>query len=61
MPGTVTIQRDPVLLVADLPDDDLKTGGPQRWRYTSPAVSDALHEQFKQMFAKHQNLPLGKK
>jgi predicted amidohydrolase len=49
------------VLVADLPDDDLKKGGPQRWRHTSLAVVEALQEQFKQMFAKHQNLPLGKK
>lgn len=47
------------LLVADLPDDDLRTGGPRRWRYTSPAIAAALYEQYQQMFAKHGNLPLG--
>lgn len=49
------------LLVCDLPDDDLKKGGPQRWRHTSPAIAHALHEEYQQMFAKHENLPLGKK
>jgi len=48
------------LLVADLPDDDLRKGGPQRWRNTSPAIASALHEQYQQMFARHDNLPLGK-
>jgi predicted amidohydrolase len=49
------------LLVADLPDDDLSKGGPQRWRNTSPAIAAALSEQYQQMFARHGNLPLGKK
>lgn len=49
------------LLVADLPDDDLRNGGPQRWRHTSPAIAMALHEQYQQMFARHENQSLGKK
>lgn len=48
------------LLVADLPDDDLRKGGPRRWRQTSPAIAAALNEQYQQMFARHENLPLGK-
>ena len=48
------------LLVCDLPDDDLKKGGPQRWRNTSPAIADALHHEYQRMFAEHRNLPLGK-
>lgn len=48
------------LLVVDLPDDDLRSGGPRRWRYTDPAIAEALHQQYQQMFARHQNLPLGK-
>ena len=48
------------LLVADLPDEDLKKGGPARWRYTSPAIAAALYEQYQEMFARHGNLPLGK-
>ncbi len=48
------------LLVVDLPDDDLRKGGPQRWRQTSPAIAAALYEQYQQMFARHGNLPLGK-
>lgn len=48
------------LLTADLPDDDLRSGGPQRWRYTSPAIASAMYEQYQQMFARHGNLPLGK-
>ena len=48
------------LLVADLPDEDLRKGGPQRWRHTSPAIAAALYNQYQQMFAKHENLPLGK-
>jgi predicted amidohydrolase len=48
------------LLVADLPDDDLRKGGPQRWRQTSPAIAAALYEEYQQMFAQHRNLPLGK-
>jgi predicted amidohydrolase len=48
------------LLVCDPPDEDLKKGGAQRWRHTSPAIADALHLEYQQMFAKHQNLPLGK-
>ena len=48
------------LLVCDLPEDDLKKGGPQRWRQTSPAIAAALQEQYQQMFATHRNLPLGK-
>lgn len=48
------------LLVVDLPDDDLRKGGPQRWRYTSPTIAAALYEQYQQMFARHGNLPLGK-
>lgn len=49
------------LLVADLPDDDLRSGGPRRWRHTSPAIATALHEQYQQMFARHENQSLGKK
>jgi predicted amidohydrolase len=49
------------LLVADLPDDDLRKGGAARWRYTSPAIAAALYEQYQEMFAKHGNLPLGKR
>lgn len=48
------------LLVADLADDDLRAGGPRTWRYTSPAIAGALYEQYQQMFARHENLPLGK-
>jgi predicted amidohydrolase len=48
------------LLVADLPDDDLRQGGPRRWRYTSPAIAQALYDQYQQMFAQHENLPLGR-
>jgi predicted amidohydrolase len=48
------------LLVADLPDDDLAKGGPRRWRNTSPAIATALHEQYQQMFARHEYVPLGK-
>jgi len=48
------------LLVADLPDDDLRHGGPRRWRYTSPAIAQALYDQYQQMFARHENLPLGR-
>lgn len=48
------------LLIADLPDDDLKKGGPARWRYTSPAIAAALYEQYQALFARHGNLPLGK-
>ena len=48
------------MLVCDLPDDDLKKGGPQRWRQTSPAIADALHQEYQRMFAEHRNLPLGK-
>lgn len=48
------------LLVADLPDDDLTKGGPRRWRQTSPAIATAFYEQYQQMFARHENLPLGK-
>lgn len=48
------------LLVADLADDDLRAGGPRRWRNTSPAIAAALYEQYQQMFARHENLPLGK-
>jgi 5-aminopentanamidase len=48
------------LLMCHLPDDDLKKGGPQRWRQTSPAIADALHHEYQQMFAEHRNLPLGK-
>lgn len=48
------------LLVADLPDDDLHKGGPRRWRNTSPAIASALYEQYQQMFARHDNVPLGK-
>lgn len=48
------------LLVADLPEDDLRKGGRAAWRYTSPAIASALHEQYQQMFARHENLPLGK-
>lgn len=48
------------LLVADLPDEDLRRGGPRRWRHTSPSIAAALYEQYQQMFARHENLPLGK-
>jgi predicted amidohydrolase len=48
------------LLVCDLPDDDLKKGGPQRWRQTSPVIADELHRQYQEMFATHRNLPLGR-
>lgn len=48
------------LLVADLPDDDLRNGGPRRWRYTSPSIAAALYDQYQQMFARHENVPLGK-
>lgn len=48
------------LLVADLSDDDLRAGGPRRWRNTSPAIAAALYEQYQLMFARHENLPLGK-
>lgn len=48
------------LLVADLPDDDLRKGGHAPWRYTSPAIASALHEQYQQMFARHENRSLGK-
>ncbi|HEV3006187.1 MAG TPA: carbon-nitrogen hydrolase family protein [Pirellulales bacterium] len=48
------------LLVAELPDDDLRKGGPQRWRNTSPAIAAALHDEYQQMFARHENMPLGK-
>lgn len=48
------------LLKADLPDDDLKRGGQQRWRYASPAIAAALYEQYQEMFAAHANIPLGK-
>jgi len=48
------------LLVCDLPDDDLKKGGPQRWRHTSPTIAGSLHDQYQEMFAQHRNLPLGK-
>jgi predicted amidohydrolase len=48
------------LLVADLPDEDLRQGGPRRWRYTSPAIATALYEQYQEMFARHENLPLGR-
>jgi predicted amidohydrolase len=48
------------LLFADLPDEDLKNGSPARWRNTSPAIAAALYEQYQQMFARHENLPLGK-
>ena len=47
------------LLVADLPDDDLRKGGPARWRNTSPAIAAALYEQYQLMFAEHRNIPLG--
>lgn len=47
------------LLVADLPDDDLRKGGARRWRFTSPAIAAALYEQYQQMFAQHENKPLG--
>lgn len=50
----------PALLVADLPDDDLRRGGPRRWRYTSPEIAAALHHEYQLLFAAHQNLPLGK-
>jgi 5-aminopentanamidase len=49
-----------MLLTADLPDEDLKSGGPRRWRYTSPAIAAALYEQYQEMFSRHENLPLGK-
>jgi predicted amidohydrolase len=48
------------LLVVDLPDEDLRQGGPRRWRQTSPLIASALYEQYQQMFARHDNLPLGK-
>lgn len=48
------------MLVCDLPDDDLKKGGPQRWRQTSPAIATAMHDEYQRMFAEHRNLPLGK-
>lgn len=48
------------LLIADLPDEDLRKGGPQRWRQTSPAIAAALHEEYQRMFGQHANLPLGK-
>ncbi|MBS0263730.1 MAG: carbon-nitrogen hydrolase family protein [Planctomycetes bacterium] len=48
------------LLLADLPDDDLRKGGPARWRNTSPAIAAALYEQYQQMFARHDHILLGK-
>lgn len=48
------------LLVVDIPDDDLKKGGPARWRQTSPAIAAALYEQYQALFAEHRNLPLGR-
>jgi predicted amidohydrolase len=48
------------LLVADLPDADLRKGGPQRWRNTSPVIAAALYDEYQQMFARHENLSLGK-
>jgi predicted amidohydrolase len=48
------------LLVADLPDEDLRHGGPQRWRQTSPVIAAALYDEYQQMFARHENVSLGK-
>jgi len=48
------------LLVADLPDEDLRQGGPQRWRQTSPSIAAALYDEYQQMFARHENVSLGK-
>lgn len=48
------------LLVHDLPDEDLRRGGPERWRHTSPAIAAALYAQYQQMFGEHRNRPLGR-
>lgn len=48
------------LLIADLSDEDLQSGGVRRWRHTSPTIAAALYEQYQAMFASHENLPLGK-
>lgn len=50
----------PALLVAELNDEDLRSGGARRWRHTSPTIAAALYEQYQAMFASHDNLPLGK-
>jgi predicted amidohydrolase len=50
----------PALLVVDLPDDDLRRGGPQRWRYTSAPIMTAMFDEYQRMFAEHRNLSLGK-
>lgn len=48
------------ILYADLPNEDLASGGPRRWRQTSPAIATALYEQYQEMFSRHEEQKLGK-